>query len=100
VDIRAEAPGRRPAIRALTESAFADDAVQRRGRARLVDALRAAGNLTLSLVAQQDGALVGHIAFSPVTVSDGSQRLVRSGPVSVTPALAAPGIGSALIERD
>ena len=99
VDIHAERPGDEPAIRALTEAAFADMPFSDGDEHGLVDALRAADHLTVSLVATQDDALVGHIAFSPVTISDGSQDWFGLGPVSVTPALQRQGIGSALIER-
>jgi putative acetyltransferase len=61
--------------------------------------LRTAGALTVSLVAQIDGAIVGHIAFSPVTFSDGSEGWYGVGPISVRPDHQKQGIGSRLINE-
>ena len=65
----------------------------------LVDRLRKDGDLTLSLVAEDATRIVGHIAFSPVTISDGTQDWYGLGPVSVWPELQRKGIGGALIRR-
>ena len=51
----------------------------------IIEALRAAKALTLSLVAEMDGRVMGHIAFSPVTISDGTPNWYGLGPVSVLP---------------
>ena len=64
----------------------------------IIDALRAANALTLSLVAEVDGKVVGHIAFSPVSISDGSINWYGLGPVSVLPGYQRKGIGKTLIE--
>jgi putative acetyltransferase len=63
----------------------------------VVDALRNAGALSVSLVAELDGKIVGHIAFSPVTIADGSEGWYGLGPISVTPDEQRRGIGSMLI---
>jgi putative acetyltransferase len=63
----------------------------------IVEALRKAGALSVSLVAERDGRVVGHIAFSPVSLSDGTQDWYGMGPVSVLPELQRQGIGKALI---
>jgi putative acetyltransferase len=55
--------------------------------------------LTLSLVAEIDTQLAGHVAFSPVTISDGSKGWYGLGPVSVAPDLQKQGIGKALVTR-
>jgi len=55
--------------------------------------------LTLSLVAELDGRVVGHVAVSPVTISDGSAGWFGLGPISVAPALQRQGIGSALMRE-
>jgi len=55
--------------------------------------------LTISLVAEIDGQVVGHIAFSPVTISDGSIGWYGLGPVSVLPEYQKKGIGKSLINK-
>src|SRR4030067_894759 len=65
----------------------------------IISALRAANVLTVSLVAEIDGRVVGHIAFSPVTISDGSQNWYGLGPVSVLPEYQRQGIGKSLIQE-
>jgi putative acetyltransferase len=62
--IRAEHPDDLPAIRHIHTAAFG-----RPNEADLVDGLRDHHVLTISLVAVQDGRLVGHIALSPVTIT-------------------------------
>ena len=52
---------------------------------------------TVSLIAEVDGHVVGHIAFSPVTISDGTQNWCGLGPVSVLPEHQRKGIGKSLI---
>ena len=96
VDIRSETSADHPAIRALHERAFG-----RSAEARLVDALRAAKKLVVSLVAVHQERLVGHIAFSPVTVTDASEgrRAVGLAPMSVLPEFQNRGIGSRLVRE-
>ena len=65
----------------------------------IVNALRKAGTLTVSLVAEVDGKVVGHIAFSPVTISDGTKDWYGVGPVSVVPELQRQGIGKPLMRE-
>jgi putative acetyltransferase len=65
----------------------------------IIEALRAAKALSLSLVAEVDGRLVEHIAFSPVTISDGTMHWYGLGPVSVLPEYQKKGIGNALIQE-
>ncbi|MFQ3787114.1 GNAT family N-acetyltransferase [Halomonas sp. A29] len=65
----------------------------------IVAELRKAGSLTVSLVAEWNGQIVGHIAFSPVAVSDGSPGWYGLGPVSVLPECQRQGIGRALVEE-
>jgi putative acetyltransferase len=62
----------------------------------IVGALRAAGALSLSLVAEEEGAVVGHIAFSPVSIGD-SANWFALGPVAVRPDRQREGIGAALL---
>lgn len=96
--VRPEKEGDADAIRVLTEEAFRTAPHADGTEHLIVDRLRAAGALALSLVAELDGALVaGHAAFSPVAVSDGSAGWYGLGPLSVTPAHQGRGIGSALL---
>ena len=97
-DIREEAPGDEEAIFALTEAAFRDMPFSDGDEQHLVNRLRTDGDLTLSLVAEEDGRIIGHIAFSPVTIGDGTQGWYGLGPVSVSPDLQRQGTGGALID--
>lgn len=63
------------------------------------NALRASKALIISLVAEVDGEVVGHIAFSPITISDGSQNWYGLGPISVLPEYQKRGIGKALMHE-
>jgi hypothetical protein len=69
MEIRQERPDDIDVIRQITTAAFAPIAHSRQTEAAVVDALRSAGALTLSLVAVVDGAVVEHVAFSPVTIN-------------------------------
>jgi len=60
--------------------------------------LRKAGALTISLAAEQDGEIVGHVAVSAVSMSDGSADWYGLGPISVTPERQRKGIGSGLMQ--
>lgn len=95
--IRPERPGDYDAIHDLTDRAFAPMSFSSGTEAAIVRALRAAGDLTLSFVAEADHAIVGHVAFSPVTIGGLHDGWYGLGPISVEPALQKTGIGSALI---
>ncbi|MGD9479115.1 GNAT family N-acetyltransferase [Shinella sp. G-2] len=95
--VRPERDGDIDGIRTLTEAAFKTAAHADGTEHIIIDRLRAAGALTLSLVAEADGVLVGHVAFSPVTVSDGSPDWYGLGPISVDPARQGEGIGGKLV---
>ena len=97
ITIRSETAADVPAIRDVTAAAFATLEVSSHTEQFIVDALRAAGAMTLSLVAEVDGEVVGHVAFSPVVVSDGASGWYGLGPVSVLPERQRQGIGTALI---
>lgn len=97
--IRPETPSDHAAISSITESAFRTLEISSNTEHFIVDALRAAGALTISLVAEQEGRVVGHIAFSPITVSDDTTDWYGLGPVSVVPELQRQGIGKALIRE-
>ncbi|WP_299812812.1 N-acetyltransferase [uncultured Jannaschia sp.] len=93
---RPETPEDAGAIRALTTAAFAAAPHSDGTEPAIVDRLRAEGDLILSLLAL-DGALLGHVAFSPVRL-DAPGRWAALGPVSVAPDRQGEGIGTALIE--
>jgi len=97
MQIFSEMPGDRDAIFTVTQAAFKDHPHSQQTEGHIVDALRRAGALTLSLVARHDEHVIGHIAFSPVLVSDGAPRWYGLGPVSVAPAFQRQGIGATLI---
>jgi len=97
--LRDEIPADADAIADVTLAAFATLAVSRHTEQFIVAALRAAKALTVSLVAESDGHVVGHIAFSPVALSDGTPDWYGLGPVSVRPAYQRQGIGKALIRE-
>ena len=93
--IRAETGSDAAAVRALIAAAFAGAPHSDGSEPRIVEALRRAGTLSLSLVAQQAGALRGHVAFSPVAIGDAA-GWYGLGPLAVAPAWQGRGIGSAL----
>lgn len=95
--IRRELPSDVPAIHALTVAAFRDAPHAAHTEQFIVDALREAGALTVSLVAERAGEIVGHVAVSPVSISDGATDWYGLGPISVMPALQRNGIGSLLM---
>lgn len=93
LSIRPEQPADVAAIYAVHAAAFPSES-----EARLVDALRAAGRLSVSHVAVEDGKVVGHVAFSPVTVAEATTG-VGLGPVAVLPVRQKRGIGERLIRE-
>jgi putative acetyltransferase len=94
IELRAEAPGEAAAITALVTAAFASN-----GEARLVERLRAAGALTVSLVAVTAGEIAGHVALSPVEVDGrpGGRRWLGLAPLAVIPSRQRRGIGALLV---
>ena len=97
--IRSETDADVSAITEVTISAFKTLEISSHTEQFIVAALRAAMSLTVSLVAEVDGRVVGHIAFSPVTILDGTRNWYGLGPVSVLPEYQRQGIGKALIEE-
>ena len=98
VTIRSEQAGDVAGIAAVNSRAFGRD-----DEARLVAALRASSEFipALSLVAEDDGKVVGHILFSPVTIHtpDGPRTALGLGPMAVQPERQGQGIGSALVRH-
>lgn len=91
------------AIEAVTVAAFANAPHTSHTEHFIVRALRANEPLTLSIVAEEDGQIVGHVALSPVTISDVRRQQTRGwyglGPISVLPRYQKQGIGSRLMEQ-
>ena len=96
--IRSEKPSDIEAIAEVTEVAFEDQSFSQQTEHFIIRDLRAAGALTISFVAEVDGRVVGHIAFSPVTISDGTTNWHGLGPVSVLPEYQGRRIGTALVD--
>jgi putative acetyltransferase len=97
--IRNETDADVSAITEVTVAAFKTLEVSNHTEQFIIAALRAAGALTLSLVAEVEGRVIGHIAFSPVTISDGTRNWYGLGPVSVLPAYQRQGVGKTLIRE-
>ena len=86
-------------ITEVTAAAFESLEISSHTEQYIIEALRCAKALTLSLVAEMEGRIVGHIAFSPLIVSDGTKDWYGLGPVSVLPIYQRMGIGKALIQE-
>ena len=97
--IRKETAADIEAIAEVTVAAFRTLPISNHTEQFIINALRAAKALTVSLVAEIDGGIVGHIAFSPITISDGSQGWYGLGPVSVLPVYHKQGIGKSLVHE-
>ena len=98
MEIRPECPGDERGISALIAEAFALAEHRDGTEAQIVEQLRAAGALTVSLVAEDSGELVGLAAFSPVTVDGADVGWYGLGPVAVRPSRQGSGIGYQLIQ--
>ncbi|WP_374468955.1 GNAT family N-acetyltransferase [Phenylobacterium sp.] len=95
MQIRPERPADAAVIHALTEAAFEGLPFSGQTEARVIEALRAAGALAISLVAADGDEVLGHVAFSPVSAAG----WFALGPVSVWPARQRSGVGQALIRE-
>ena len=96
IHIRNEQAADSDTIAQLTEAAFRSAPHSSHTEQFIVNALRHCGQLTVSLVAVEDGEVVGHVAISPVRISSGSSGWYGLGPISVWPDR--QGIGSALMK--
>jgi putative acetyltransferase len=92
--IRMECPEDRAAIWHVNQLAF-----EREDEARLVDELRDEGYVRVSLVAELDGQIVGHILFSqlPIATESGQVEALALAPMAVIPSRQRKGIGSSLV---
>jgi len=96
--IRTETPMDHEVITQITREAFAGKSYSSGTEHLIVNQLRKTGALALSLVAQVDNHIVGHAAFSVVTIDDADLGWYGLGPISVLPAWQGQGVGSTLID--
>ena len=99
MEIRPERPGDEGAIAEVIEAAFLLAEHRDGTEAQIVERLRDAGALTLSLVAVDEESVIGHVAFSPVTIDAEDRQWFGLGPIAVRPDRQGKGIGSALIRE-
>jgi len=95
--IRPERTGDAAAISRVINAAFSGMPYAAGDEAELVETLREQKSLPVSFVAESDGAIVGHIAFSPARATDSAQGWYALGPVAVLPTHQRTGIGSTLV---
>jgi putative acetyltransferase len=99
ITIRDETGSDINAIAEVTRKAFETLAISNHTEEFIIKTLREARALVVSLVAEADGKVVGHVAFSTVTISDESPGWYGLGPISVLPELQRQGIGKSLIHQ-
>jgi len=97
--IREETDADIEAITEVTIAAFKTLPISNQTEHFIIKALRAADVLTISLVAEFKGQIVGHIAFSPIEITDGTNDWYGLGPISVLPEFHKQGIGKSLINE-
>jgi putative acetyltransferase len=96
IEIRLEEKADSPFIRSVVLTAFRNN-----GEPDLVEALHAANSVTLSLVAVEEGKVVGHVLFSPVSSEFDlfGKHFLGLAPLAVAPNYQKRGIGSKLVRR-
>jgi len=99
IKIRREISSDAQIIEAVTASAFLNAPHTSHTEQYIINALRRAGKLAVSLVAEADGTVIGHVAISPVSISDGASDWFGLGPISVLPQHQRRGIGSQLMRE-
>jgi putative acetyltransferase len=98
VTLRDERAGDAKAIAGVIAAAFADASQGGRFEQRIVDALRADGQLSVSLVAERDESVIGHVAFSPVTIGAGGDAgWYGLAPLAVRPDCQRRSVGAGLV---
>jgi len=97
--IRKETAADIEAITKVTIAAFKTLPISNHTEQFIIKELRSADALTISLVAEIGERVVGHIAFSPVSFSDGTKDWYGLGPISVLPKYQKQGIGKSLINE-
>jgi putative acetyltransferase len=99
IEIRSETPADVAAIEAVTIAAFLNAPHTGHNEQFIVRALREAGVLAVSLVATAEGNVIGHVAVSPVSVSDAAAGWYGLGPISVLPEHQGRGVGAQLMHE-
>jgi putative acetyltransferase len=99
IEIRHEIAADVPVIEAVTVAAFLNAPHTSHTEQFIVSGLRLAGQLTVSLVADAAGRVIGHVAVSPVSISDGASGWFGLGPISVVPQFQSRGVGSRLMRE-
>ena len=96
MNIRPETEADHEAIRTVNDQAFGEPI-----EATLVEAIRASDRFVpeLSLVAERDGEIVGHVVLSYVDIEPGAVRVLQLGPIAVLPSHQRRGVGSALMHE-
>jgi len=97
ISIRREQPSDIKSIHEVTVAAFLEAPHADHTEQFVVKGLRESGALSVSLVAENDGNVVGHVALSPIIISDGTDNWYGLGPISVIPSEQSKGIGSKLM---
>ncbi len=87
------------AISEITLAAFVNEPHSNQTEPFIIKALRKADALSVSLVAELNGKVVGHIAFSPVTIDGKNCNWYGLGPISVSPEYQRQGIGKSLMNE-
>jgi putative acetyltransferase len=99
IRIRTESAADAAAIEAVTQAAFLNAPHTGHTEHFIVNGLRRAGFLAISLVADAGGSVIGHVAVSPVSISDGAIGWFGLGPISVVPGQQGRGVGSGLMRE-
>ena len=99
MEIREERKSDIEQITYVTREAFKNVEISQKTEEYIILSLRKSGNLTISLVFEKDEEIIGHIAFSPIEISDGSKDWYGLGPISVLPEYQKTGIGSKLVQE-
>lgn len=99
MEIRKEKSCDIESISFVTREAFKNIEISQKTEEYIIKALRDSGALAISLVAEMEDKVIGHIAFSPVEISDNSANWYGLGPISVLPEYQQKGIGTKLMNE-
>ena len=99
IKIRKETEADIPFIRSVTEAAFKTAEHSSHTEHWIIDALRRNDQLTISLIAELDNKIVGHVAISPVTIASGEKDWYGLAPISVLPEYQGQGVGALLMQK-